>query len=310
MAQETSGLTKLDQNEDATPVQLGDSETDEITSEETQRLHSEIEETRENLGETIDAIQERLSLANLSEQVSEKVNDVIESAKDTVYDATLGKAVKFMKQARDGVMQTSAGRTIMANPIPFALIGAGAAILIYNGVGNRNKRTRRAGYRTTNFVGGDVDPGRSMGMLNRATESISGKAGSALGTISETASGAYESVADAASKTYSGAADAANLAYEKAGEFGAAAKENLDHYIEKKPLAVAAAVMAVGAAVGLAFPSTRYEGQLLGDARENLLSKAEETASEFVDKAKQVATDVTEAAKNEISSQTGKSQNI
>jgi ElaB/YqjD/DUF883 family membrane-anchored ribosome-binding protein len=309
MAQETSGL-KINQDDDATPVELGDSETGEITSEETQRLHSEIEETRENLGETIDAIQERLSLANLSEQVSEKVSDVIESAKDSVYDATLGKAVKFMKQARDGVMQTSAGRTIMANPIPFALIGAGAAMLIYNGVGNKNKRSRRAGYRTPNYVGSGGDQGKSAGMLNRATDTISDKAGNALDTISEKASGAYGSVTEIANKSYSGAADAANRAYDAVGEYGTAAKENLDHYIEEKPLAVAAAALAVGAAVGMAFPSTRYEGQLMGEARQNLLSKAEETASEFVDKAKQVATDVTQAAKNEISSQTGNSQNM
>src|SRR5215213_7734799 len=123
MAQETSGLNKYDETaEDTSPIRLGDNETgddaDEVVSEETVRLHSEIEETRENLSETIDAIQERLSLSNLGDQVSEQVSNVIETAKDNVYDATIGKAVNFMKQAREGVMQTSAGRTIMANPIP------------------------------------------------------------------------------------------------------------------------------------------------------------------------------------------------
>jgi hypothetical protein len=305
MAQETSGIRRLEDADDTSPLNLRESETeDPVVSEETERLHSEIEETRENLGETIDAIQERLSLANLSEQVSEKVSDVIESAKDSVYDATLGKAVKFMKQARDGVMHTSAGRTVMANPIPFALIGAGAAMLIYNGVGTKNKR-RRAGYRTPNYVGSG-DQERSAGLLDRASSS----AGSAIDSISEKASGAYGSVTEMANKTYSGAADAANIAYEKVGEFGTAAKENLDHYIEEKPLAVAAAALAVGAAVGMAFPSTRYEGRLMGEARQNLMSKAEETASQFVDKAKQVASDVTEAAKKEIGSQAENSQNM
>ena len=109
MAQESGGLTKYDETPDASPVKFGENEdrteneTDPVVSDETVRLHSEIEETRENLGETIDAIQERLSIANLSEQVSEKVGDVIESAKESVYEATIGKVVNFMQKQGTGL---------------------------------------------------------------------------------------------------------------------------------------------------------------------------------------------------------------
>jgi len=75
-------------------------ELSEITDdqpEETEQIKAQIEETRSQLGETIDAIQEKLSLSNMSEQVSEQVTNVIESAKDTAYDATIGKAVGFKK---------------------------------------------------------------------------------------------------------------------------------------------------------------------------------------------------------------------
>src|SRR5687767_9913099 len=58
--------------------------------EDTEQIKARIEETRSQMGETIDAIQERLSLANIQEQVSETVNNAIESAKDTAYDATIG----------------------------------------------------------------------------------------------------------------------------------------------------------------------------------------------------------------------------
>jgi len=301
MAQETSGLTKFDETADTSPVDLGetDNDTDAVVSEETVRLHSEIEETRENLGETIDAIQERLSLANLSRQVSEKVGDVIESAKESVYDATLGKVVNFMQQARDGVTQTSVGRTIMANPLPFALIGAGAAMLIYNGYGKKGSR-RLSKYRTQDYL----STGRgSSGMAGLSSAAVSNKAGGALDAISEKAGSALESVSDVANRTYSGAADVAGRAYEKVGDLGTAARENYDHYVEEKPLAVAAAAMAVGAVVGLALPSTNYEGRMMGEARENLLSKAEDTATEFVDRAKQVASDVTETVSKEIGNQ-------
>ena len=109
-----------------------------------------------------------------------------------------------------------------------------------------------------------------------------------------------ETVSDAASRTYEGAADVAGRAFEKVGNFGTTARENYDHYVEEKPLAVAAAAMAVGAVVGLAIPSTKYEGKMMGDARQTLMSKAEDTATELVDKAKQVASDVTETVSKEI----------
>ena len=306
MAQESSGLTKFDETADSSPVKLGESEneaTDPVVSEETERLHSEIEETRENLGETIDAIQERLSLANLSEQVSEKVGDVIESAKDSVYDATLGKVVNFMQQARDGVTQTSMGKAIVANPLPFALIGAGAAMLIYNGYGKRNTK-RLSKYRSADYMASDQGGARSSGMIGGAADSISNKAGGAINAVTEKAGSAMDTVSNAASRTYSSAADAAGRAAEKVEHLGSAAKENYDYYVEEKPLAVAAAAMAVGAVVGLALPSTRYEGKMMGEARQTLLSKAEGTATEFVDKAKQVASEVKDTVANEINTAT------
>ena len=305
MAQETSGLTNLERD-DKPAVRLGEPDTDlagtttETTSEETVKLHSQIEETRENLGETIDAIQERLSISNLSEQVSEQVSSAIETAKDTVYDATIGKAANFMKQAREGVMETSVGRTIMSNPIPFALIGAGSAMLIYNGFSKKGNGNRVSKYRTTDHAATRPGDGRtgSAGLLSGAGESISNKAGSAIDTVSQKAS-----------DTLSGATEMASRTYEKVGELGSSAKENISYYAEEKPLAMAAAAIAVGAAVGFAIPSTQYEGELMGDARENLMSKAEETATEFVDKAKQVAADATRSATQETGSQTGTARN-
>jgi ElaB/YqjD/DUF883 family membrane-anchored ribosome-binding protein len=310
MAQETSGLTKFNNAEDAAPVTLGDSEPESVTSEETERLHSEIEETRENMSETIDAIQERLSLSNLSEQVSEKVGDVIESAKETIYDATIGKVVNFMKQTKDGVKQTSMGKTIMANPIPFALIGAGSAMLIYNSYSKKGRTNQMSKYRTQKYFAPVESGHESAGFASNTAEKISDSAGSAYETVSKKAGAAMETISQKANDTYVGAADMAGRAYEKVGEFGSSAKESYDYYVEEKPLAVAAAALAVGAAVGFAIPSTNYEGRMMGDARDELLSKAEDTATEFVDKAKEVASDAVQAVKKETNSPSTGTQNF
>src|SRR3954471_13242824 len=69
----------------------------DMDSDETEHIKAQIEETRSQMGETIDALQEKLSFSNVSEQVSEQVSNVIESASNSAYDATIGKAVGFMK---------------------------------------------------------------------------------------------------------------------------------------------------------------------------------------------------------------------
>ena len=288
MAQETSRLERP--GDDAMP------ENDDNRSNETERIQTEIEGTRSDMGETIDAIQDRLSFSNISEQISEKVSDAVETAKDTAYDATVGKAVNFMKQAGNGIMDTSAARTVKDNPLPFALIGIGSALLIYNTYSTSNSRRRYSKY-SKYGTKEDLTPRERVeeeSMLGDAADALTGKAEQA-----------YEKVTNAASSTLTRTSDIASRAYDRVGEYGTSAQETYDRYIEERPLAVVAAAAAVGAAIGFALPSTSYEGELMGEARQNVLAKAEEKATDLVDKAKEVVTDVAEQA----SGDTGKSRN-
>lgn len=311
MAQETSGLrsgrnietdTKTDEG-DSLYFNVGNEAPNEI-SDETEQIKAQIEETRSNMGQTIDAIQERLSISNISGQVSEQVSNAIETAKDTVYEATFGKAVNFMKETGNSVKGSSVVRSLSANPWPYALIGIGGAWLIYNNTGNRRSygsddpRYRTKKYLTTN----EGEDKRSSGMMRNSVESVSGAAGQAYDSVASAADDAYESVASGASDTYRRATGVANRAYEKAGDLGYKAKETYEHYVKEKPLAVAAAVGAVGVAIGFALPTTRYEGELMGESRDHLMSTAGDTANELVDKAKQVANEAGRAIKAEIDS--------
>src|SRR5687768_5212301 len=100
MAQETSGLRIDDERDEEARIDSEDdvalSTTRDVNAEndmdldlsratetngDTEHIRQEIEETRNSMGETIDAIQERLSIANISEQVSEQVSNAIETAK-------------------------------------------------------------------------------------------------------------------------------------------------------------------------------------------------------------------------------------
>jgi hypothetical protein len=55
--------------------------------------------------------------------------------------------------------------------------------------------------------------------------------------------------------------------------------------------------MAVGAAVGFAFPSTQKENELFGEARDNLMERAQSVASETAQKVQRVAEETADAAK-------------
>ena len=277
--------------------------------EDTEQIKAQIEATRNQMGETIDAIQERLSFSNISEQVSETVNNAIESAKDTAYDATIGKAVNFMKNVGDGVSHSSTFRTIKSNPLPFALIGVGTGLLVYQSMGRRKSYDRADGRDMRSFSGGsrgDRDVSafekskRTLGdTASRTYEGITEKAGSAVDKVSNVAGSAYESVTGTVNNVYTGAEDLAHKAYDRAGEFGNKAYEKYDEYLEENPLALGALAVAVGAAVGFAIPSTRYEGKMMGEAREHLMERATEAAGTLVDRAKHVATEAGQTIKDE-----------
>jgi len=290
-----SSLSELDNDNDMLEFETAGGDdaltaADDDTPPEAEQIIVQIEETRSQMGETIDAIQDRLSFSNLSEQVSDHVTNAVETAKDAVYDATIGKAANVMKN----VSNTTVVQTVRNNPFPFVLIGLGAGLLAYQGYtgklnsygGTRQRRFTdyedgedRTGKRwtgTTGEGGGQQWTGTARDKLNNVGDTVTGAAGSALNKVSS-----------AVDTAYTGAGDMVNKAYNKAGEVSTQAYQMYDRYIDENPLAVGAVALALGAAVGMAIPSTRYEGQLLGDTRDQLLEKAETAASQFLDQAKE-----------------------
>ena len=328
MAQKSSDIDKLDRLDRANTTldqpsegYVATSTDDEVRElnantgdhpEEAEQIKGQIVETRREMGETIDAIQEKLSFSNISGQVSEHVSNAVDTAKDAVYDATVGKAVYFMKNVGDGLSSNSIVRTAKNNPFPFLLIGLGAGLLAYQNYSSGGRRRRGHGlyggrheFRgQTEFEGQgirqdfDRQYGRSSGsVLTSAKESIGGVGE----TVSSAAGTAYNKVTGAVDTVYSSTGEALGTAYNKVGEFGGVARDQYDHYLQENPLALGAVALAVGAAVGMAIPSTKYEGELMGEARQQLMERAQSTATGLIDKTKQVVNEtsktVTEQAR-------------
>lgn len=185
-------------------------------------------------------------------------------------------------------------KTVRNNPFPLFLIGLGVGLLAFQSFGKKKKSYRYA--ETGNGKQRDKSMLKSaQNQLGTAYETVSDAAGSALGGVSDTVSSAYQGVGNAAGNAYSSVSDYAGRAYEKVGDYGTNAREQYDYYLEESPLAVGAVALAVGAAVGLAIPSTHYEGEMMGKYRRQVFDKAQTAAGDLVEKAKVVAT---EAQKN------------
>lgn len=273
---------------------------------ETQQIKEQIEETRNQMGETIDAIQEKLSFTNLSEQVTEHVNHAVETAKDAVYGATIGKAADIMKNIGDEITNSSIIRTAKDNPLPFILIGLGAGLLAYQSYsgkqgGSGRRRQLASGRDTVGRIGdGNYKGGRESAGDGAVGEKVNG----VTSVVSDAAATAYEKVTSAVDSAVTGVSGVANQAVAKVGDVGTAARGKYDYYIEENPLAVGAVALALGAAVGFAIPETHYEERFLGPTRQDLLEKAQNTASGLIDKTKEVVTEagrtVSEQAKAAI----------
>lgn len=266
MAEET-GLTLTDPGEN----EAGNETLNGEATGETGQIREQIEETRAKMGETIEAIQEKLSFSNISEQVTEQVGEqlsnIYRTAKDTAYKATVKKAGQFMRQINEEFKRSDLIKQIGAKPLPLFFIALGAGLLIFEGKKSRRKalkhRPKPRTLKPSNGAGGD-----RPSMLKAARDSIAGAAGTTYESVGNLAGSAYESVTDLADGTL-----------KKAGELGGQVQERYEYYIEENPLVIGAVALAVGAAVGLAIPSTEYESERLGEMRANLIARVGESVT-------------------------------
>ncbi len=128
------------------------------------QIRQDIARTRDDLSETVDAIQEKLSpgniVANAKSATTEKVKDMASNAADSAKDMAATAA-----DTAGEWWEASGGNTVVDrlrnNPIPALMTGVGVAWLLmsngerYRGNGERYRRYRTASDRTTEWSTGD-----------------------------------------------------------------------------------------------------------------------------------------------------------
>jgi hypothetical protein len=89
----------------------------------------------------------------------------------------------------------------------------------------------------------------------------------------------------------------------RAQERGSRVRRDFFNTLDTNPLAIAGALFAVGAAIGLFAPRTRKERELMGSTRDNLVDRAREAGQEQMEKVRSVAHEAKEAAIEEAQRQ-------
>lgn len=268
----------------------------QMTTDSTSRIRSDIERTREDMSETIDEIQERLSPATLAAQ-----------AKEAVKEQTVGRVKDAARGVSESASNTAEGirEGVRQNPWPAIMIGAGTAWMLFDGIrrganGSRSYGESR-GRRMYTRPGGEEYFEHGDG----TTGYYSTGEGSEVGTSGATYDPGYRG---GSSSGYRGAygsdyGDYAQRSGRRAMQKVSETSSQLRDMMSRNPLVVGAVAAAVGVAVGLALPETERENQLMGEARDNLVERAQGVAQGAVAKAKEVAVDATSKAAGEAAKQ-------
>ncbi len=247
-------------------------------------IEGAIEQTREQMSETIGELQERLSPAHIKAQIRE---------------ATIGKVENMAQRASDTMNEArrSVVSTVTANPVPAALVGIGLAWLWMNrrngGSGSyedsarwRYRRGEYDRYPDTSYRRFQEEGTTPYDRESRSEASLATRASDAISGASEKISGVVGQVREAGSQfaartkdRVSGVVDQAQQTAERvktsAQNQAQQAQDRFNRAMDENPLAVGAIALALGTAIGLAIPQTRKENEWMGEARDNLVDTAQ-----------------------------------
>lgn len=273
--------------------------TDNRSSEEIRR---DIEGTRADLHETVDALERKLSVGE-------------------IVDELWGR----MKGGSDSSPASAVGDVIRDHPVPLAMMGTAVAwMAVERATRSEGDRLRsqygeegpgthsRAEGRRGPYRGDELGNGASSdddSMMERAkdmAESAKAKAGDAKARAGD----AKAKVSNATDRLGSKASDGADTVKSQTSSAAHAvkstardAKRGFRSLMEDQPLAIGAIAFGLGLAGGLAAPTTRWEDETMGDAADAVKDSAKDAVTDAADSARDVAADTAAAVKDEAERQ-------
>ena len=261
----------------------------------TEEIKSGIEQPRTEMSQTIDAIQEKLNPQH-----------IVEQAKESVREATIGRVEDMVNNATYTARGAGSSlmETIKQNPLQAAVAGLSLGWLLMKSRSASSSYQGNYGY---DNIRGNYPHGYGTGYDYNYNYEAQNKQDGGLG---QTVGRAGEKVGDVAGQVTQKAGDVVGQVGEKAGDVvdnvqdkagdiawraqhqAQRAQGQFERLLRENPLAVGAAAVVLGAAIGLAVPETEQEHKLMGQARDNVMDRAKEVAGDTMDKAKRIAEDV------------------
>ena len=281
-------------------------------------IRADIERTRDRMSRTVEDLGERLNPDRLKGEL-----------KQNIHDATIGKAENM---ARNTVSRIDSTRhtlidSIRENPIPAAMVGVGLGWLVRSSrrddrmAGSRDTDGRYIprdyGYSATTLQGfdNDVDNERDSDGLRGSARELGSTirdrseelTDRAQNRVSELASDGREQardLIDRAQETIDNGADRArNVAsglMDTTRRDVHRLEDRFEDTLHESPLAIGAAAVALGMAIGFSAPSTRREAQLMGGPRDEMLDRARDSAEEMTERVKDAADQVVQDARSTV----------
>jgi gas vesicle protein len=268
----TSSDTPAHSEESVAP-DVGGESTEARGGDAPAEIRENIEQTRVELDGTLGELQERLSPSHVKEQIRESVKETIEETKTALRAATVGRVETMIRDTGSTLNEArqSIWTTIRENPVPAALSAIGLTWLFLNRGGKSDGGRRYE----TGFEPEEYGRGGDRGLGSRA--------GTAVRQVKERASDAVESAQQKAGELVSTASETAERVADRAQVQVRRVEQAVGRWMDDNPVALGAVALAAGTALGLALPRTEKEDQLLGSARDTVVDRAQELASEAVD---------------------------
>ncbi|MDP9368269.1 MAG: DUF3618 domain-containing protein [Chloroflexota bacterium] len=345
MGERAVGMTRPDHLDDISGTGAFDSLTPEGTglvsatngtseSTEPEALASEIEQTRSDLTETLDAIQERLAPERITGQAVDAASEVTEQARDAaleVAEYAIREATEQVKvavreltdQARAAVREATVGRVervasnanqsaqgvgasvtqlIKQNPGAAALTGLGLGWMwMSRSGGSSGSQPMQSAQQTAGSAVGQVQEvsGRIAGQVQHSTGHIVDQVQETTGQV---VSRAEETVEQAGDQLQYQAHQMQHQVQHQAHQVKhqvQRARTRFQQTLNQNPLPMGVLAVAVGGATALLAPTTQRESQLVGEARDQVVDRVETAAQGAVEKVQQVTEEALDAAGKE-----------
>jgi hypothetical protein len=233
-------------------------------SRSTHEIERDIERTRSDIEETVEALRAKMSLGQIVDEATHYLRD--SGGNEALHN--------LARQAR-------------ANPMPLALVGIGLAWLM-SGRGQPAMDTWSS--TGTSTSAGNGSSLRAMG--SRLSETA--------GSAREAVSGSSRRAGEAVSSRMHQAGDVASQTYGRLSERAGRAQRSMSEVVENEPLILAGLGIALGAAIGAMLPATRTEDRLMGEKLDEMKHDASDMVRKEWEKTKSVAGDAASAARREV----------